>query len=287
MVSGCSDSTGSISSPMRANPTGVEQEFCHDVTVVITAHDSQSTLSRALSSVLEQGGFAGEILVVDDASAIPIHLPAVDAKNIRLIRLIRNVGVVGARNLALSLVNTEFVLFLDGDDELLPGSLGALRDAIGSGGFYAFAFGHTVMVFADGGARRLRSYPPEGEQLVALYAHNFVSISALMRREPVAALGGFDPMFNRLGLEDWDLWLSILDKRLSAIHVDRDVLRYHVSETSRNNRFGLGSIKRLISRGLILFKHRTRVPLWAVLKVCFKVTWMRLCQRRWGSPHAE
>lgn len=257
-----------------------------DVTVVVTAYGQQSTLERALLSITGQSGFAGDILVVDDASPVPIRLPALKHERLQLVRLARNVGVVGARNFALAFTRTEFVLFLDGDDELMPEALMMLRTALYQSPAAVFAFGHTSLVFDDGTSRRLRSFEVTGSRRIAEYCHNFISLSVLMRRQAILDIGGFDPFLNRLALEDWDLWLSLFDRRLSCAHVDRDIIRYHLRHSGRNAGCAFGFIRRRIARLYILFKHRRGVPLSSALGA-----WLALTLKKHStgsvSPYVE
>jgi glycosyltransferase involved in cell wall biosynthesis len=60
-------------------------------------------------------------IVVDDGSAVPVTLDG-DAKRFRLLRQ-KNRGVAAARNAGAALTSSEFVAFLDQDDEWLPAKL--------------------------------------------------------------------------------------------------------------------------------------------------------------------
>ena len=66
------------------------------------------------------------ILVVDNASEIPVEVGS-DAS---LIRSPSRLSVGAARNVGLEAVETPYVLFLDADDRLLPGALGAMEEIL-------------------------------------------------------------------------------------------------------------------------------------------------------------
>jgi glycosyltransferase involved in cell wall biosynthesis len=96
------------------------------VTVVIPAWGSYvSLVPRAVASVTGQDTPA-RVLVVDNASEAPIAAPS----GAEVVRSGARLTHGGARNLGLSRVATEFVVFLDADDYLLPGALRRLLGEI-------------------------------------------------------------------------------------------------------------------------------------------------------------
>ncbi|MBQ1001325.1 bifunctional glycosyltransferase family 2 protein/CDP-glycerol:glycerophosphate glycerophosphotransferase [Streptomyces sp. RK62] len=98
--------------------------------VIVPSHGVAGRLSRALDSVLTQSFGDVELIPVCDAPdcpaadvagryagrdrrVVPVHAPPTE-------------GVAGARNAGLRSATGDWVLFLDGDDELAPGALAAL-----------------------------------------------------------------------------------------------------------------------------------------------------------------
>jgi len=109
------------------------------VTVVVPAHQAEHTIARALGSLVAQTSPAWCAVVVDDGSTDRtteiVERLASDDPRITLHRGERNVGAAAARNVALALVDTEWVGFLDADDEWVPDRLErllALADRTGA-----------------------------------------------------------------------------------------------------------------------------------------------------------
>lgn len=99
------------------------------VTAVILTRDRTDATAAAVRSVLA-GDLAARVLVIGNNPA-PSSREALEAlaatdRRIELRLSDRNLGCAGGRSLAAELVDTEFVLFLDDDAELLPGALGRL-----------------------------------------------------------------------------------------------------------------------------------------------------------------
>jgi glycosyltransferase involved in cell wall biosynthesis len=92
--------------------------------IIITSHNQANFIRDAVGSALSQAYVDKEIVVVEDASSD--ESPGIlerygDA--IRLIKLENNVGASRARNLGIAAANGDFLVFLDGDDLLLPWAL--------------------------------------------------------------------------------------------------------------------------------------------------------------------
>ncbi|MBM7171597.1 glycosyltransferase family 2 protein, partial [Streptomyces sp. G44] len=102
--------------------------------VVVPVHRVQGYLRACLDSVLAQSFGDLELTVVDDAS--PDACAAIAAEyaerdpRVRLIRLPVRAGTGPARNIGADRATGGHLLFLDGDDLLLPGALEALDAAL-------------------------------------------------------------------------------------------------------------------------------------------------------------
>lgn len=90
----------------------------YPVSVIIPTYNREKYLLRAINSVLDQEGFTGEIIVVDDGStdqtgelvnSINHHIPI-------QYHYMSNKGPAGARNYGVKHSQYDFIAFLDSDD---------------------------------------------------------------------------------------------------------------------------------------------------------------------------
>lgn len=150
------------------------------IDVVIPVYPVVEYLSQALGS-LEQQELAVHAVVVDDGND-----PAVDGESLpQWASLIRNPspsGISRARNSALPHCTGEALLFLDADDELQPGALPQLMEALQQGADVAYGF-----VEEFGAAIPAERSERASRDPVALPG------STLLRRECVESIGAFDP----------------------------------------------------------------------------------------------
>jgi glycosyltransferase involved in cell wall biosynthesis len=105
------------------------QEPPLDTTVVVPVWGPYAgePLLEALESLRTQE-VPPQLVVVDNASDPPLA----PLESVELVRAARRVTVGAARNLGLERVRTPFVVFWDADDLMLPGTLGLLRERLGS-----------------------------------------------------------------------------------------------------------------------------------------------------------
>ena len=98
--------------------------------VIVPVYNVQAYLREAIASVQMQDFTDVEIVVVDDAT--PDHSGAIadqmaaDDPRITVVHLPANVGLGMARNAGIAAATGDYLLFLDGDDTLAPGSLSAI-----------------------------------------------------------------------------------------------------------------------------------------------------------------
>ena len=153
------------------------------LTVIIPAYNAEAYIERSVRSVLDQSFSELRLIVVDDGSGDRTGdiLAALSAEDPRLTLLdAENRGPAMARNLALELLEpeTEYVMFMDADDQLLPD---AVEYAInGAGGAAMVVFGYSI-VGVDG--TETEYFEPEqhldrrslGGALAGLYKANLLN----------------------------------------------------------------------------------------------------------------
>lgn len=106
------------------------------ISVIIPCYRAAATLPRAVASVLSGAPQNLQLLLVEDGSpdatgAVCAALAASDPRVRALHR--QNGGAAAARNTGLDAANGDWVLFVDADDELLPGLWAALPAALQNG----------------------------------------------------------------------------------------------------------------------------------------------------------
>lgn len=161
------------------------------VDVVIPVYNAGRWIETTLDSLLDQGDVLGQVICVDNNSSdqscelISKWQAAHPEVDLTLTEE-RTPGACSARNLGLSLVHTEWVQFLDADDLLLPGKMGAqLSMTEGSDMVYGEIW------FEEHGERR-HAWTMADDAVVGLLHGRTGSTSCnLFRTEAVRAVDGW------------------------------------------------------------------------------------------------
>ncbi|MDK1347085.1 glycosyltransferase family 2 protein [Streptomyces sp. 378] len=106
-----------------------------EVAVVVIGYDDAAHVTDAVRSALAQGPAVREVVAVDDCStdgsAGLLDRLAASEPRLKVIRRRVNSGGCGTpRNTGLDAVTAPYVMFLDSDDVLPPGAVGALLEAV-------------------------------------------------------------------------------------------------------------------------------------------------------------
>src|SRR5258708_14319122 len=128
------------------------------VAIVIPCYNDQQFLPQALAAIGAEE--ATEVVVVDDGSDDPATLRLLDALAKTQVRVLhqRNAGPAAARMAGVAASQAPYVLPLDADDLLGPGSVAALADALDTHPEAGVAWGDHEL-FRPSGARLLARRP--------------------------------------------------------------------------------------------------------------------------------
>jgi glycosyltransferase involved in cell wall biosynthesis len=198
-------------------------------TVAICTYNHAEYLPGAIDSVLAQTRRPDLVIVIDDGSTDDtLEVLAGYSEDVTVLTVPHG-GLAQARNHALAVTETRFLLFVDADDLLEPSALETLlqlaaRDRDERTALYYGArreFGVRTGVMTPG------RWDPN-----RLAHHNYINMSSLLERDTILEVGGFCRDDEGVGCEDWDLWLTLAGQGYRGVHTDAVTLAYRVREES-------------------------------------------------------
>ena len=190
------------------------------VSVVIPCFNSAATIERALRSVEHQTTKPHEVLVVDDASndntvSVVEHYAQTSSLNIRVIRQSVNGGPSVARNVAWNVAASEFIAFLDADDQWHPQKLELQLDAMLASPTSAMSF-HDHLFGSSEQFENLPFAPITSQATLHNYLlRNRSATPTVMLRAVVTERFTSTKRF----AEDYLLWMTIIASHGNALHI--------------------------------------------------------------------
>ena len=203
------------------------------VSVIIPCYNYGKYLTECIKSVESQTYKNIEIIVVDDESTddtAKICKTTFVANNGALpnalkYRWQRNKGLSGARNTGIKEATGEYIMCLDEDDKLVPGAIEEHVRLMTNDTTIAQC---ALMEF---GERHVLMTPIHPTGLERIMQSNTIYCNAMFSKRMWSEVGGYDESETmRLGYEDWEFWLRLLEVGCHVNTSDFIALRYRAHE---------------------------------------------------------
>ena len=229
------------------------------VSVIIATYNCEKYISEAIDSVLTQTIQNFEIIIVDDGSTDNTR-QIVDRylKNFNNIKYIyqENQGPSVARNNAFTLVDAEYIAFLDADDMWFPNRLKVGVNILDNNPDVGFVHANDLMITEDG-KEIIRKDKRNTRLLSGYIAKNLLfrkihvrGGTILFRTICLENVGILDINLSRIGVEDRDLWYRIL-REYKAQYVDETIAYYRI----RHNSLSKNYVKMMEGRIYLIDKY--------------------------------
>ena len=202
------------------------------ITVVVTTYKQEKYIGRTIESVLSQGIDDLEILVLDDCSPDATEQVVsryLGDKRVRYVRHPENLGDKGNNALALKKGRGKYMVWLHGDDYLLPGHLKSYLNVMEEHPECALIYSPCYWVDENERVLKLARHPGHlgfdycgGRNEVAelLAWDSYITPSSVMFRQ--SDLDQVETLDPDIRASDWDLFIRL------AIHNPRS--EEHTSE---------------------------------------------------------
>ena len=197
-----------------------------NVSVVIPCFNRIKTLSRSIDSVVNQTYKPSEIIIIDDGST--------DGTRDFIIKSYPNIkyffqpkkGVSSARNKGIRESSSDWVAFLDSDDEWLPQKLEKQINQLGK--HSEIFISHTNEIWIRNGVRvnQMKKHQKYGGYIFdkCLDICRISPSSVLIHKKVLKDVGVFDETLQVC--EDYDLWLRITSKYSVLFEKELLIIKY-------------------------------------------------------------
>ncbi len=195
------------------------------VSIIMPCYNQGKYVREAIESVLHQTYKNIEIVCVNDASLdnsndiIQNILSELNPDNFIYINHKENKGVITTRNEAIEIATGEYILPLDADDTIEPTYVEKAVNILDENPDIGIVYCWVNNFWKD--SKSQISKWEDFDISKELFLNSIVNTS-MYRKSDFLLVGGYKSYMNK-GWEDWDLWLSIIEKGFKA-HLIKEVL---------------------------------------------------------------
>ena len=187
------------------------------ISIIIPVYNQADKIRKCLNSILSQTYKNYEVIIVNDGSRDNVEKVFDEYKTKFQISSFKfqvvsqeNKGAPAARNAGWRQSRGEYLFFCDADAVLAPEALATMLDALNNHPEASYAYSSFLW-----GKKLFKLWPFDADKLRQMpYIHTM----SLIRREHFPP-GGWDESIKKL--QDWDLWLTMLEQRHKGVWIDK------------------------------------------------------------------
>lgn len=205
------------------------------VSIIIPCYNLENYIAEAVLSIFNQTYKKIETIIVDDGSSdksVEIIKELVRYYPNNQLKLVswENQGVVKTRNYGASLASGEYLFFLDGDDVIRHDFIEKAVTVLKSNPACGFVYSDVQHIGSRSDVWSGGAFNP-----FKMLLENQLTISALLRKKIFDEVGGFKQILIE-GYEDWEFWISCVEKGWSGFHINEPLFYYrkHSNESRLN-----------------------------------------------------
>jgi glycosyltransferase involved in cell wall biosynthesis len=215
------------------------------VSIVIPCYNTGRYVEEAVASARAQTCRDREIIVVDDGSENAstrdvLSRIASTSTDVTMLRIPHG-GVSGARNAGIRAARGRYILPLDADDWIDPAYIEKTVPAAEANPDVGIVYTDVMLFGTVSGRWALPPYAFPG-----ILIGNMIPSAALFRREDWEAVNGYN--LNMEGMEDYDFWLSLIERGRQVVRIPEPLLHYRRRPDSQGARHTRQAIIRIYAR---------------------------------------
>lgn len=227
------------------------------ISVVIPSYNRSEKVRKAILSIGAQTILPQEIIIVDDCSDVPltdsIFHNVCEKVKCKLLRNDESKGANFARNRGVLQAESEWISFLDDDDEFVPEKIEVIESVISNQNDVDIIY-HSATIYMVNERVHYKSGasgPLSNDMYNELLVKNIIggTSAATIKKKTMMEVGGFDE--NLPALQDYDLWLRLAKANKKFHFIAKPLLNYHhetktnsISKSLSNNKIAIETIEK-------------------------------------------
>ena len=208
------------------------------VSIVIPVYNTPDRYILPLIDSVYNQGYENWELVLADGSSNQERAKSIkkySEKDRRIVyKKIKNQGIAGNTNQAISLATGDFIAFMDHDDMLDPDALAESVDVLNNYPEFGLVYSDEDKI-SDDGDQYLNPHFKPGFSLDMLRNVNYITHFVVVRKELVDKIGGIREGFD--GAQDYDFLLRLVDEGVKFAHIPKILYHWRIADNSTASDF--------------------------------------------------
>lgn len=228
------------------------QEHEKMVSVIMPCYNDGPYIGEAIDSLRKQTWTNIELIIIDDGSDDGETVQIIEREPFPTKRVLRtkHIGPAAARNRGIAEAKGDFILPLDADDKIDSTYILKAMNVMLSNSNVGIVYCRADMFGEASGSWDLPEYSLRAELL-----DNCIFVTALFRRTDWSRVGGFCEEF-RVGMEDYDFWLSLLEMGREVYQLPETLFHYRIKPVSRTTKFQQNYVDIQKTYEMLFQRHR-------------------------------
>lgn len=211
-----------------------------EVSVIMGVCNCEKTLSDAIESIMGQTYPAWKLIMCDDGSedgtySVALRYAKWNPDKMILLRNEKNMGLNCALNRCLQYADGAYVARMDGDDISHPERLEREASFLDSHPEYAVV-SCPMIYFDEDGAWGRGTEHGEVKATDFIRGTPFCHAPSMVRREALAAVGGYSTDRRTLRAEDYDLWFRMYERGFKGYNLPDPLYRMRDDQKAYHRR---------------------------------------------------
>ena len=224
-----------------------------EVSVIIPCFNDGEYLEETVASINAQTFKELEIIIVDDASTDENTLKILQSfqqKNLKVMSNLKNSGPSVSRNKGIFEAKGKYILPVDADDTISPTYIEKAKKILESDSHIGIVYCEASLFGEKQGLWELEAY-----RFPEILTGNMIFATALYRKADWEAVGGYNENM-RYGNEDYDFWLSLIEKKLDVYRIPEVLFQYRIKASSRTTQLAQNQNHKIETLKQIFLNHK-------------------------------
>lgn len=203
------------------------------VSVIMPCFNDGEYIEASIKSVLGQTFKGIELIIINDGSTDPKTIEILKRISNPQIKILNteNFGPSAARNFGIKHAVGNYILPLDADDKIHPEYIAKCVEQLDNNSNVGIVYCFAELFGEQSGRWDLPEYSFE-----SMLLDNVIFVTSMFRKKDWEDIGGFNQNLIH-GMEDYDFWLSILEKEREVVQLKEVYFYYRIKNISRTSKF--------------------------------------------------